>query len=68
MESAAVLAHLEDRGFVARSHQRLYVKYTAATVRVPAFEFSPVLGDVRDRFPQRVPTFLQGKPHDESLS
>jgi flagellar biosynthetic protein FliQ len=47
---------------------QLLVKYTTATVRLPAFETVPFHVDVRDKLPQRVPSFLHGRPRDGSAN
>lgn len=57
---------LEDRGFVPTLEQDLLVRYTTATVRVPAVEAVSFHVEVRDKLPQRVPSFLHGRPRDGS--
>ena len=59
---------LERSGFVAVVEQNLYLKYTTANARLPAFESVPLHVEVREKLPQRVPTFLQGQPRDESAT
>jgi hypothetical protein len=59
---------LEERGFAPILEQELLVKYTTATVRLPAFETVPFHVDVRDKLPQRVPSFLHGRPRDGSAN
>lgn len=65
---AELATALGRRGFVAVQEQNLHVKYTTATVRAPAGEPVPFHVDVRDKLPNRMPTFLQGQPHDESVT
>jgi hypothetical protein len=57
---------LEDRGFVPTLEQDLLVRYTTATVRVPAVETVSFHVEVREKLPQRVPSFLHGRPRDGS--
>jgi hypothetical protein len=59
---------LERRGFEAMFDQELFVKYTTANVRVPSLESVPLHIEVREKLPQRVPTFLHGRPRDESVT
>lgn len=63
---AEVGTALEGRGFVPVQEQDLSVKYTTATVRSPAVEAVPFHVEVRDSLPQRVPSFLHGRPRDGS--
>lgn len=55
---------LEDRGFAPMLEQELFVKYTTANVRLPAVESVPFHVEVRDKLPQRVPSFLHGRARD----
>lgn len=55
---------LEERGFVPTLEQDLLVRYTTATVRSPASEAVSFHVEVRDKLPQRVPSFLHGRPGD----
>ena len=57
---------LEERGFAPILEQELLVKYTTASMRLPAFDAVPFHVEVRDKLPQRVPSFLHGRPHDGS--
>lgn len=59
---------LERRGFKAMFDQELFVKYTTANVRVPSLESVPLHVEVREKLPQRVPTFLHGRPGDEQAT
>ena len=59
---------LEDRGFAPMLEQELLVKYTTASVRLPVVETVPFHVEVRDKLPQRVPSFLHGQPRDESAT
>lgn len=65
---AEVATALEGRGFVSVLDQDLMVKYTTASVRVPAVEAVPFHVEVRDSLPQRVPSFLHGRPRDGSAN
>jgi hypothetical protein len=65
---AELATALEARGFGPVLEQDLHVKYTTATVRVPAGEPVPFHVEVREKLPQRVPTFLHGQPRDESAT
>jgi len=58
---------LEDRGFVPTLEQDLLVRYTTATARVPAVEAVSFHVEVRDKLPQRVPSFLHGRRRDGSV-
>ena len=53
---------LQQRGFAPILEQDLLVKYTTATARLPAFDAVSFHVEVRDKLPQRVPTFLHGRP------
>lgn len=57
---------LEERGFVPSLEQDLLVRYTTATVRAPAVETVSFHVEVRDKLPQRVPSFLHGRSRDGS--
>lgn len=59
---------LETSGFRPVLEQDLHVKYTTATVRAPVGEPIPFHLEVRDKLPQRVPTFLHGAAPDHSAS
>lgn len=59
---------LRARGFAAVLEQELHIKYTTANVRLPSLEVVPFRVDVRDKLPQRVPSFLHGQPRDESAT
>jgi len=59
---------LTRRGFVPQFDQHLYLKYTTANVRVPNPDWVPVHLEVREKVPQRVPTFLHGTTPDESAT
>jgi hypothetical protein len=48
--------------------QELFVKYTTANVRVPSLDSVPLHVEVREKLPQRVPTFLHGRPGDEQAT
>ena len=50
---------LQEKGFAASFEQELLVRYTTATVRRAVVESVPFSLDVRERVPQRAPTFLQ---------
>jgi len=68
---AELATALERRGFAAYLEQTLTVKYTTVAARAPAHEAlapAPVFVGVRDKLPQRVPTFLQGRPGDDPAS
>ncbi len=56
---------LEDRGFAPTLEQELVVKYTTARIRLPASDGVSFHVEVRDKLPQRVPSFLQGRPGDD---
>ena len=58
---------LSRRGFSPQFDQQLYLKYTTANVRVPNLQV-PVHLEVREKVPQRVPTFLHGTTPDESAT
>ena len=57
---------LTDRGFAPALDQDLHLRYTTANVRVPAAETFPMTLEVRERLPQRVPTFMQGQPPEQA--
>jgi len=57
---AEVASRLEERGFVPILEQDLHVRYTTANLRAPALETVPFHVEVRDKLPQRVPTFFRG--------
>lgn len=57
---------LVDRGFVPALDQDLHLRYTTANVRSPATEAFPMTLDVRERLPQRVPSFMQGQPPEQA--
>ncbi|HET7095051.1 MAG TPA: hypothetical protein VFI22_16285, partial [Thermomicrobiales bacterium] len=59
-------AALEQRGFAPALEQDLLLRYTTATVRAPAHEAFPFHVEVREKLPQRVPTFLQRRFRDGS--
>lgn len=59
---------LARRGFSSLFEQHLFLKYTTANVRVPNPESVPVHLEVREKVPQRVPTFLHGTTPDESAT
>lgn len=59
---------LERRGFVAVLEQELHLKYTTANVRVPATESVVFHTEVKEKLPKRVPSFLHGRPPDESAT
>jgi len=63
---AEVATALEGRGFVPVVEQDLLVKYTTARVRLPTVEAVPFHLEVRESLPQRVPSFLHGRPRDGS--
>ena len=63
---AEVASALAARGFVPVLEQELHVKYTTVAVRPAAGTTVPFHVDVRDKLPQRVPSFLHGHPCDES--
>lgn len=65
---AEVATALAGRGFAPILEQVLSVKYTTATIRVPALEPARVHLGVRERLPQRVPTFLHGRRGDDPAS
>ncbi len=56
----------EQRGFDRALEQDVLLRYTTATVRAPAHEGFPFHVEVREKMPQRVPTFLQRHLGDES--
>lgn len=64
-EAATILTRA---GFAAVLEQNLYLKYTTANVRLPVFESVPLHVDVREKLPKRVPSFLHGRPRDESAT
>jgi hypothetical protein len=57
---------LEQRGFAPVVEQDLHLKYTTATVRAPATETVVFHPEVIEKLPKRVPSFLHGRPRDES--
>lgn len=59
---------LSRRGFAPQFDQQLFLKYTTANVRVPNPDWVPVHLEVREKVPQRVPTFLHGTTPDESAT
>jgi hypothetical protein len=59
---------LISRGFRPDLDQDLFLKYTTANVRVPNADSVPVHLEVREKMPQRVPTFLHGTTPDESAT
>jgi hypothetical protein len=59
---------LITRGFRPILDQALFLKYTTANVRVPNADSVPVHLEVREKLPQRVPTFLHGTTPDESAT
>jgi hypothetical protein len=61
---AEVASRLEERGFVPILEQDLHVRYTTVNVRSPALDTVPFHVEVRDKLPQRVPTFLRGETGD----
>lgn len=63
---AEVASRLEDHGFSPILEQELHVKYTTAYVRLPALDVVPFHAEVRDKAPQRVPTFCRGRAGDGS--
>lgn len=65
---AEAASALEDRGFDPILEQELHVKYTTANVRLPAAEVVPFRLEVRDRLPKRVPSLMQGRPGDETVT
>lgn len=62
-EAATALSEL---GFAPTVEHELLVKYTTANVRVALPEAAPFHLEVREKLPQRVPTFLQGPPSDQT--
>lgn len=60
------LTALAERGFTPMIEQALHVKYTTVSVRSPTAEAVPFHVDVMEKLPKRVPSFLHGKPSDES--
>lgn len=63
-----VASRLEDRGFAPMLEQDLLVKYTTASVRRAVHDAVPFHVEVRDKVPQRVPTFLRGEAGDGSVN
>lgn len=61
---AEVASRLEEHGFAPILEQDLHVRYTTAQVRSPALDLFPFHAEVRDKLPQRVPTFLRGEAGD----
>ncbi len=61
---AEVASRLEEHGFAPSLEQELLVRYTTAQMRSPAFDAVPFHVEVRDKLPQRVPTFLRGEVGD----
>lgn len=61
---AEVANRLEEHGFAPILEQELHLRYTTANVRAPALEAVPFHVEVRDKVPQRVPTFLRGGAGD----
>jgi hypothetical protein len=59
-------AALEECGFDPALEQDVLLRYTTATVRAPAHEAFPFHVEVREKLPQRVPTFLQRRFDDGS--
>jgi hypothetical protein len=59
---------LERHGFTTAMEQELHVKYTTANVRVAQTEAIPFHAEVIEKLPKRVPSFLPGKPQDESAT
>ncbi|HEV2528094.1 MAG TPA: hypothetical protein VGT61_06595 [Thermomicrobiales bacterium] len=57
-----------DRGLIALHEQDLMIKYTTANVRLPVFEVAPAFVEVREGVPHRVPTFLQPRPQDDTVT
>jgi hypothetical protein len=53
-------------GFAPVVEQDVLVRYTTASVRAPAHEAFPFHVEVREKLPQRVPTFLQRQFDDGS--
>ena len=60
-----IASALETCGFAPLLDQDVLLRYTTANVRLPAGETVPFHVEVRDKLPQRVPTFLRGRPRDE---
>ncbi len=65
---ADVATALEGRGFVPVGEQELLVKYTTARVRRPTADSVAFHLEVRESLPQRVPSFLHGRPRDGSAN
>jgi len=65
---AEAMSALAARGFAPVLEQELHIKYTTANVRLPSWEAVPFRVEVRDKLPQRVPSFLHGQPRDESAT
>lgn len=63
---AEVATALEGRGLVSTTEQDVAVKYTTASVRSATAETVPFHVEVRESLPQRVPSFLHGRPRDGS--
>lgn len=61
-----VATALEERGFDAVLEQELLVRYTTANVRIQTADAVPFHVEVREALPQRVPSFLHGRPGDGS--
>ncbi|MFL5760553.1 MAG: hypothetical protein ACJ789_12560 [Thermomicrobiales bacterium] len=59
---------LERHGFTSILEQELHVKYTTANVRVAPADPIPFHAEVIEKLPKRVPSFLPGKPQDESAT
>lgn len=58
---------LTDRGFVEIGEQELLIRYTTVSARAAALEPVPFPVELRPAIPQRVPTFLEGKPTDGTI-
>jgi hypothetical protein len=65
-EEASTL--LQQRGFAGILEQELHLKYTTANVRIPATESVVFHTEVKEKMPKRVPSFLHGRPPDESAA
>lgn len=53
---------LEEGSFVPIMDQDLHLRYTTASLRLPVGEPFPFALDVREKVPQRVPTFFLDRP------
>lgn len=58
---------LTDRGFVEVGEQELMIRYTTVSARAPAIDPVQFPVELRPALPQRVPTFLEGKPTDGTI-